>query len=677
MHFFCPTIIPQLLLSQMDNFEYSIQLNDQDWAEFYLASEECSLIQAALATADEQFPSDLDEGEADESRLTQVTVGPNLASGSASCIPRGSPDRHLLAADGLSGSKDETDLGSVSRFRHNNSPCGTGFPQPSKTREGQLSSVPLKPLGSQCELPGPVTECEAVYGVTEGESETGDGPVKPYSSLPVGLQKGDVQRQKQGPETPACTVHTNLDASKGMNNPTGGNRSDPVCLKLQAPTDDISRAASVDVQFPMSKDSNAMCGISESRDLAADPSSVCFSSPEAEWSDKSIKNGQPVLKAEITPLQEELSLSQGHVIPVVRVLAPTEHLPDSPREEALGSRSSGEEEVSDLKDEEVAPSRTEDLTSDILREESQGDLETSHLYDKVVNLQQYPKGLGANQYRRPTLSTDSRCDGTVDKQRETSAWNGRAEKTDSGESFCHLGMAVPFGEGPCDMAQGLQRTDMLGENAACCLALEDSQGTDLTSMTWPELYDYFFCNDTPEQARKMWEVVSNTQQELPEMYGPEMYEYFFSETDGALVKESSRDRGANLEGFGSSNQPSAPPGGWENPDFNLADGSRHISVPEVYEHFFAYGAKDKKNWKGVFLSMPASEARKAMRALKSFVCKPVRLLRSHPPSHKALLQRGSQGRLVLLSPRLLTESQPRPEDLGMAVMLPGTTFLVM
>ncbi|XP_009067812.1 PREDICTED: PGC-1 and ERR-induced regulator in muscle protein 1-like [Acanthisitta chloris] len=50
----------------MDNFEYSIQLNDREWAEFFLASEECNLAPASLATAEEQCLSDIDQGDRSE-----------------------------------------------------------------------------------------------------------------------------------------------------------------------------------------------------------------------------------------------------------------------------------------------------------------------------------------------------------------------------------------------------------------------------------------------------------------------------------------------------------------------------------------------------------------------------------------------------------------------------------
>ncbi|XP_039104329.1 PGC-1 and ERR-induced regulator in muscle protein 1 [Hyaena hyaena] len=47
----------------MENFQYSIQLSDQDWAEFSAATEECGLPQASLASGDELLSSDIDQGD--------------------------------------------------------------------------------------------------------------------------------------------------------------------------------------------------------------------------------------------------------------------------------------------------------------------------------------------------------------------------------------------------------------------------------------------------------------------------------------------------------------------------------------------------------------------------------------------------------------------------------------
>nr|XP_033778800.1 PGC-1 and ERR-induced regulator in muscle protein 1 [Geotrypetes seraphini]XP_033778801.1 PGC-1 and ERR-induced regulator in muscle protein 1 [Geotrypetes seraphini]XP_033778802.1 PGC-1 and ERR-induced regulator in muscle protein 1 [Geotrypetes seraphini]XP_033778803.1 PGC-1 and ERR-induced regulator in muscle protein 1 [Geotrypetes seraphini]XP_033778804.1 PGC-1 and ERR-induced regulator in muscle protein 1 [Geotrypetes seraphini] len=104
----------------MAKFEYSVELNDRDWAEFYLVTEECNLLQASLATADEQNLSDTEQTETPlcqqaEWRARRVRV--SLCSGvdtqpTCSDIPASSPMEPTV----LSDSEEEMDLGSVSRF---------------------------------------------------------------------------------------------------------------------------------------------------------------------------------------------------------------------------------------------------------------------------------------------------------------------------------------------------------------------------------------------------------------------------------------------------------------------------------------------------------------------------------------------------------------------------------
>ncbi|XP_051027215.1 PGC-1 and ERR-induced regulator in muscle protein 1 isoform X1 [Acomys russatus] len=45
----------------MDNFQYSVQLSDREWAEFSATADECGLLQAGLASGDELLSSDIDQ----------------------------------------------------------------------------------------------------------------------------------------------------------------------------------------------------------------------------------------------------------------------------------------------------------------------------------------------------------------------------------------------------------------------------------------------------------------------------------------------------------------------------------------------------------------------------------------------------------------------------------------
>ncbi|XP_007506400.2 PGC-1 and ERR-induced regulator in muscle protein 1 isoform X1 [Monodelphis domestica] len=112
----------------MENFEYSIQLSDKDWADFSDATEECGLLQAALASGDEPLSSDIDQGDSSGSsppgppppRLFRVRAGSPLPEGLLKALGRHPLPGHLaIAQGGCSGSEEEESPDSrlVSRFR--------------------------------------------------------------------------------------------------------------------------------------------------------------------------------------------------------------------------------------------------------------------------------------------------------------------------------------------------------------------------------------------------------------------------------------------------------------------------------------------------------------------------------------------------------------------------------
>ncbi|XP_072464525.1 PGC-1 and ERR-induced regulator in muscle protein 1 [Notamacropus eugenii] len=112
----------------MENFEYSIQLSDKDWADFSEAAEECGLLQAALASGDEPLSSDIDQGDSSGSsppshpppRFLRLQAGSPPPEGLLKVLSRRSLPGHLASAQGgCSGSEEEegTEARLVSRFR--------------------------------------------------------------------------------------------------------------------------------------------------------------------------------------------------------------------------------------------------------------------------------------------------------------------------------------------------------------------------------------------------------------------------------------------------------------------------------------------------------------------------------------------------------------------------------
>ncbi|KAM6434444.1 PGC-1 and ERR-induced regulator in muscle protein 1 [Liasis olivaceus] len=611
----------------MENFQYSIQLNDRDWAEFYLASEECCLIPPALATAEDQLLSDSEEGEAEEKRVIQETVGPAPAHRKASCPSRESPSGHLLAEDVLSGSEDETDLGSVGRFL-----CGSHpVLLPSRSLPSQLSSLTLNPLRSWPQLPGPATSSAPVSAAEEEGAGRADWPMDPKTKVEAPATQGrGLQEPCPRPEMgeSSLVLPLSLSAAEAMESPEGANG-----LELQRPQDNTSPTASAGCTFPGSTGNTAVSGKLEfpkPRDAASPPSSIKFpsllsSAPgEAETPEKEVK----CLPTDLgTPFQEKHSPSQEHSVQLTQLLA------------NVRERTSGK------KEEDARPLKTE-RGADHSRSLSPN---TSQEGDQVEDdrVQGSPGALEENRCPKPSLGAEASSSGKVETQ-------------NNGEPCLHLGLVTPTeGEYPARI-QGSQRL------VSYPLKSNDSPEHSLTTMTWPEVYDYFFYDDPqeverPEQEERSRKTSNGHQSELPAMSGPEMYEYFFLDTD-----EETGGKASTSETSLSSDRCVAPSDALEEPISDVT--ADPMGFPEVYEHFFAHHPRGKQSQRQNFLAMPASELGKAMRALTSLARRPVRFLRSQPK------WRGSQAKVMVLSPTLLPLSKegryPRPENLGVAVLQP-------
>ncbi|KAG9482223.1 hypothetical protein GDO78_011102 [Eleutherodactylus coqui] len=115
----------------MDNFEYSIQINDRDWEEFYSTAEECGLTQVSLATEEELCLSDTEREDttnctlSNKPKFIRISLCPPSQEEypalqiSQTVIPQTVHTRNRWFGpdqDVLSGSEDEEELGSVTRF---------------------------------------------------------------------------------------------------------------------------------------------------------------------------------------------------------------------------------------------------------------------------------------------------------------------------------------------------------------------------------------------------------------------------------------------------------------------------------------------------------------------------------------------------------------------------------
>ncbi|XP_034527912.1 PGC-1 and ERR-induced regulator in muscle protein 1 [Ailuropoda melanoleuca] len=156
----------------MDNFQYSIQLSDQDWAEFSATMEECDLLQASLASGDELLSSDIDQGD---------------SSGSS---PPGPPP--LLEGQPASGGRDwpgfkEEDKAAtrplVSRSWHEPVLALGADQQTPSTSARSEALLSLRsdaaPVGQSLSLLGPVSSRDKMQRLLQGPAPQGPAPSPP------------------------------------------------------------------------------------------------------------------------------------------------------------------------------------------------------------------------------------------------------------------------------------------------------------------------------------------------------------------------------------------------------------------------------------------------------------------------------------------------------------------
>ncbi|XP_068014407.1 LOW QUALITY PROTEIN: PGC-1 and ERR-induced regulator in muscle protein 1 [Melanerpes formicivorus] len=182
-------------------------------------------------------------------------------------------------------------------------------------------------------------------------------------------------------------------------------------------------------------------------------------------------------------------------------------------------------------------------------------------------------------------------------------------------------------------------------------------------VTWPEMYDYMFCDSQEEED--MWDSMEGERTPLErEISLPELYEYFFNEPEGNRKKAKGKDR--KRKKFSSLDHTRLRN---EDPSSAPVRDSLVVSVPEVYEHFFRDGPGSRVGWRRIFSVTPASEVKKAVGALKSLLQR--HLVGGQAPAPQALLRRGSGEKLSLVPLAPPGRGQTEPEGLGMALALRG------
>ncbi|MBZ3883495.1 PGC-1 and ERR-induced regulator in muscle protein 1 [Sciurus carolinensis] len=216
----------------MDNFQYSVQLSDQDWAEFSATADECGLLQAGLASGDELLSSDIDQGDSSGSS----PPGPPLLL-TGQLAPRG------RGCQGCEEEDEEATRQLVSRSQREPI-LALGPGQQAAGTSAQPEA--LLPLGSgaappsQCSfLPGSAASREEMQRLLQGPapSPPGEPPRSPESS-------GRSPTSQNPPGSPAAPARSPGRKKRRTVGAKGGGRSgapSPAVAQLGSPLPTESR----------------------------------------------------------------------------------------------------------------------------------------------------------------------------------------------------------------------------------------------------------------------------------------------------------------------------------------------------------------------------------------------------------------------------------------------------
>ena len=700
-----PAPSPCFAAAGMDNFEYSIQLNDRDWAEFFLASEECNLAPAALATAEEQCLSDIEQGDGTPGRDCHTSTNGQIAArvgsrpgpGTGSFAPRGVPGDaslrwpaggHLALPELLSGSEDEADLGSVTRFLCESDKPGCPSSTPMPSTQGRQPPCPpaaalASPAGGTAESsPGQDTACEAAAPQLASASEKGaasSSQAMEPPSHPAGTsapeQRGDAGGdQPRGspvaaqPGAPVQGSSLALAASRedsARKSPSSSSRLEP---RLRAPPCDQPLSPALETA-PRAPGCPAREEASGER-AGAEPSSPS-GSPDVV---------RPKVPGQLRKSRKQRGASaaeaaQGDREPVGAVAQGTGVPMKAPLSSPLFSRKSkGKEKAAKpapvkLGSEEAGESKR--LVPGPGTDEGDPAVSTA-LKQKVKEPGAQPLGKAkATKHSKPGQAggLGVRDNVPVVPASGAAAPPGEACQEAPGKPLHPKSVAASGGDA-AEGAHGEPAAETPRELGPPCFAAGASARADTLDVTWPEMYDYLFC-DSQEEEEGMGNSMEGEKTPLErEISLPELYEYFFNEPEGSRKKVKGKDR--KRKKFSSLDHAQL-----QNEDPNLAPvkDSLVISVPEVYEHFFPDGPGNGAGWRGIFSITPASEVKKAVGALRSLLQRPVHLVRGQAPASQALVRRGSGAKLPLVPLAPLGRGQVRPESLDMALALTGKALL--
>ncbi|NWW17171.1 PERM1 protein, partial [Falcunculus frontatus] len=659
----------------MDNFEYSIQLNDREWAEFFQASEECSLAPASLATAEEQCLSDIEQGDTSgrdcpcsTAGLTAAGPGSEPEAGTDSAAPRGVPGDtalrwpergHLSLPELLSGSEDEAELGSVGRFLSDSDVprCLSPSAMPSAQRRQPPRPPAATPAGGTAQgSPGQDTAAAEKGAAGGGQAmeppgqggDAGGGQARGSAQVAqpgAVAQPGEVAQ----PEAPAASASPEGSAGKS---PASAAPSEP---GLRGPAGN-----------PPSPSPGTVPRVAQEEERAG-------AEPSSPGGSPSVVRPKVPAQPRKSRRQRGASASEGDRDPAGAAApgsAGTGRAPPgspmSPRK-GRGKEKAAKGALVRLGSEEAADSKRSVPGPGV----DGGDAGTAA-----------PKQRG----KEPGAQSPGKTKGSKQPKAGQAGGSGVRDSVPVPETGIPRSPAIeipripaaeipriPAIEIPCEPTAGIPTIPAAGipweaaaeiprERSPPCFADGASAKPNSLDVTWPEMYDYLFCDSQEEE--ELGSSVEGRKSPLQREFSwPELYEYFFNEPEGSRKKGKAKDR--KRKKFGGLDH-----AGLQKEDPSSAPGKDTvvIPVPDVYGHFFPGRARSRMGWRGIFSMAPASEVKKAVGALKSLLQRQIRLGRGQAPTSQALVPRGSGEKLALVP---LGGAQVWPGDADMALALRG------
>ncbi|NXM10611.1 PERM1 protein, partial [Ploceus nigricollis] len=686
----------------MDNFEYSIQLNEREWAEFLRASEECSLAPASLATAEEQCLSDIEQGDASGRDCPRGTGGvtaarPGSEPAAPGSAPRGvgdtalpcRPERgHLSVPELLSGSEDEAEPGAVGRFLCDSDKpsCLPPAAMPSAQRRQPPRPPAATPAGGTAQGgPGQDTAVAAAGGSQamepSGHPEQG-GDAGGGQALPAQPGAGAQPAVMAQPEAPAARASAEGSAEKSAAPSEPGPRGpagDPPSPNLgtgprvapeeeKAGTEPISPGGSPSVVRPKvpaqprkSRKQRGASATEGDRDpaAAAAPGTTGAgkappSSPMAPRKGRGKDEGDRDPAAAAAPG----TTGAGKAPP---------SSPMSPRK-GRGKDKAARGALVRLGSEEAAESKRAVPGPGV----DGGDAGTAP--PKPRGKEPGAQSPGKTKATKPPKAGQAGGLGVRDRIPRSPAIE--IPRIPAAEI-----PRIPAIEIPCEPAAGIPTIPAVGiptipaagipwEAAAelpravspLCFADGASGTPNSLDVTWPEMYEYLFCDSQEEE--ELGSSLEGRRSPLQrEISWPELYEYFFTEPEGSRKK--GKAKGRKRKKFRGLERPGLHE---EAPSSAPDKDTVVISVPDVYEHFLPETAPNRMGWRGIFSTAPASEVKKALRALRSLLQRQIQLGGGQAPTSQALVPRRSGEELALVP---LGGAQVWPEDADRALALRG------